>query len=92
MSYYKRIRERVLALPPCPQQTLALQAMRLEISVQELSRVLGAGRKTVYNWFYGGSISPAYQQRVHTLIDILLASDTREETWARIQRVSYLNT
>lgn len=43
----------------------------------------GATRQTVYNWFKGGTIAPAYRERVQQLIDIMYTSDTAEIAWRK---------
>lgn len=59
-------------------------AVVLDFSVSRVSLATGATRQTVYNWFSGGEVTPAYRERVQTLIDIMASSSTAEEAWRKI--------
>lgn len=55
-----------------------------DFSVVRVAKALGVTRQTVYNWFMGGDIFPAYQQRAQTLLQILQAAPTAEKAWRDI--------
>lgn len=59
-------------------------AVRRDLSVLRVAKALGVTRQTVYNWFIGGEIFPAYQTRAQRLLDILQETHTADEAWKRI--------
>jgi hypothetical protein len=58
-------------------------AVVLDFSVSRVSLSTGATRQTVYNWFSGGEVTPAYRERVQTLIDIMASCSTADEAWRK---------
>jgi hypothetical protein len=40
--------------------------------------LIGATRKTLYNWFFGGFVIPAYRERVTKVYEILKTSPDRD--------------
>lgn len=64
--------------------TLGRWAIHRDFSVVRVAKALGVTRQTVYNWFLGGEIFPAYEDRAQMLLKILQATPTAEEAWKRI--------
>jgi DNA invertase Pin-like site-specific DNA recombinase len=63
----------------------------LEFPVTKLAYALGVTRQTIYNWFAGGEVFVAYQQRVDLMTQIMATSLTAKEAWIRICKVYNLN-
>jgi predicted DNA-binding protein YlxM (UPF0122 family) len=72
------------AIGNCP-KTLGNQlgrwAIHRDFSVVRIAKALGVTRQTVYNWFMGGEIFPAYEQRAQMLLNILKNTQTADEAW-----------
>ena len=84
MRYYSKIvKQRVKAGPNTPGLELARLAILRDISIKEIAYLLGASRMTVYNWFSGGKITNAYQQRVTQLVNILKTAPTNDAAWSK---------
>lgn len=58
-------------------------AVHLDFSVNRISKATGATRQTVYNWFAGGQVTPAYKERVKALLHILSTSPSAEAAWKK---------
>jgi len=54
-------------------------AIHLDFPVIQISQYTGATRQTIYNWFSGTDVTPAYRDRVKSLLNILQTSTTAEE-------------
>jgi hypothetical protein len=74
----------IYAMSDCP-KTLGNQlgrwAATRDFSVVRVAKALGVTRQTVYNWFFGGEIFPAYEPRVEMLLNILKNTPTADEAW-----------
>jgi hypothetical protein len=55
-----------------------------DFSVVRVSRALGVTRQTVYNWFLGKDIFPAYVERAELLLQILKTSASADAAWKEI--------
>lgn len=86
MSYRQRTRDLVKASPLTLGSRLARRAVYLDVSIQELSSLTGATRKTLYNWFAGGWVIPAYRERVSKVYEILKEAPTRDEALKRASK------
>jgi hypothetical protein len=62
---------------------LARYAVHLDFSVYRISKVTGASRQTVYNWFRGGEVFGAYQPIVQALLKILQNSTSADQAWRK---------
>ena len=51
----------------------------MDFPVTKIAQYTGATRQTVYNWFSGTDVTPAYRERVSALLRILQSSKTVEE-------------
>lgn len=58
-----------------------------DFSVVRVSKALGVTRQTVYNWFLGKDIFPAYVERAELLLKILQASPTADAAWREICKI-----
>lgn len=61
---------------------LAKLAVKNKFSIIRVSRCTGATRMTVYNWYAGKLVSPAYRAQVSKLIDILKTASDSEAAWS----------
>lgn len=86
MAYQQKTKDLVKAAPLTPGSRLGRRAVYLGISVQELSKLTGATRRTVYNWLFGGWVIPAYRQRVAQLHEILKEAPSRDEALKRASK------
>jgi hypothetical protein len=62
---------------------LGREAVLLDFSVIRVSKLTGATRQTVYNWFIGGEVIAPYRATVEKLLDILQNSPTADSAWTR---------
>jgi hypothetical protein len=83
MAYRQRTRDLVKASPLTLGSRLGRRAVYLGVSVVELSKLIGATRKTCYNWMFGGFVIPAYRGRVTSVYEILKTSPNRDEALKR---------
>jgi hypothetical protein len=83
MAYRQRTRDLVKASPLTLGSRLGRRAVYLGVSVVELATLIGATRKTCYNWMFGGFVIPAYRERVTKVYDILKTSPDRDEALKR---------
>jgi hypothetical protein len=65
---------------------IARRAIYLDVSVQELATMTGATRRTVYNWFRGGWMIPAYRERAARVYEILKDAASRDEALRRASK------
>lgn len=83
MRYYsKQVRARVETGPDTLGLQLARRALQHELSVVELSFLLGTARATIYNWFAGKPVAIAYRPSVQKLIHILVRARSRRAAWS----------
>ena len=83
MRYYSAaIRQRVKQGPATVGTRLARAAMLRKLSVQEIAYLVGASRATVYNWYAGGTVANAYQERVTQLSKILTTAASTDAAWS----------
>lgn len=68
MTYYKKTKDALVSSPRTQGARLGRLAVKRNVSVSEIARKTGASRPTVYNWFRGGNVSPAYRTAVTLLI------------------------
>jgi len=92
MAYSDKLKKLVRDAPRTPGSTLGRWAVHLEFPVTKLAYALGVTRQTIYNWFAGGEVFVAYQQRVDLMTSIMATSSTAKEAWIRICKVYNLNS
>lgn len=80
--YSLAIRQRIRTAPKTFGTKLARLALRRQFSVLHVAACTGATRTTVYNWYSGKGVTPAYRQRVTQLIDILTAAEDGAAAWS----------
>lgn len=61
-------------------------AVKLDFPVIKISEYTGATRQSIYNWFGGSEVSPAYRRSVENLLAILQSSSTAEEAMRKCNR------
>jgi AcrR family transcriptional regulator len=49
-----------------------------------IAKALGVTRQTVYNWFLGKEIFPAYRDRAEWLLKILQNSNSADAAWRTV--------
>lgn len=81
-----KLKEQVLKAPKTLGNQLGREAVRLDFSVLRVAKYTGATRWTVYTWFKGGAVTPAYRTRVKGLISILQGARTAEDAWKKACR------
>jgi AcrR family transcriptional regulator len=91
MPYSEKTIERIANAPKTLGNQLGRWCVYRDFSVLRVAKALGVTRQTVYNWFEGGDIFPAYQHRADTMLRILQAKPTADEAWREICRVYDLN-
>jgi len=84
MPYSQEIINKVAATPKSLGTQLGRWAIHHDFSVVRISRALGVTRQTVYNWFFGNEIFPAYRERAEWLLKILQSSPTADAAWSKI--------
>jgi hypothetical protein len=84
MSYSPKTISLVKHAPRTAGSQLGRWAVHLDFPVTKIAAALGVTRQTVYNWFAGGEVFGAYQDRVKTLVQIMATSATADEAWRRI--------
>ena len=50
----------------------------------EIADIVGVTRQTVYNWFFGKDIFPAYRDRAEWLLKILQSSHNADDAWRKV--------
>jgi hypothetical protein len=83
MPYSQKIRTAIDRAPKTMGSKLGKWAVVLDFSVSRVAFATGATRQTVYNWFSGGEVTPAYRERVQALIDLMASSSTADEAWRK---------
>jgi hypothetical protein len=84
MAYSQKIINEVGDAPKTLGNQLGRWCIYLDFSVVRVSKALGVTRQTVYNWFVGKDIFPAYQDRAEVLLKILQSSPTADDAWRKI--------
>lgn len=84
MPYSQDIIDKVGATPKSLGTQLGRWAIYHDFSVVRISKALGVTRQTVYNWFLGKEIFPAYRDRAEWLLKILQSSHSADAAWSRI--------
>jgi erythromycin esterase-like protein len=79
MPYSDKIKEATSRAPKTLGNQLGRWAVHLDFPVIHISNYTGATRQSIYNWFSGVEVSPAYRQSVENLLKILQSSRTAEE-------------
>lgn len=84
MPYSQDIINKVAATPKSLGTQLGRWAIHHDFSVVRISRALGVTRQTVYNWFFGKEIFPAYRDRAEWMLEILRTSPNADAAWSKI--------
>lgn len=84
MPYSQDMINKVADTPKSLGNQLGRWAIHHDFSVVRISKALGVTRQTVYNWFLGKDIFPAYQDRAEWLLRILSTSHNAEDAWRKV--------
>jgi len=84
MPYSQYIINTVGATPKSLGNQLGRWAIYHDFSVVRIAKVLGVTRQTVYNWFLGKEIFPAYRDRAEWLLKILSTANNADDAWRTI--------
>jgi hypothetical protein len=79
MPYSDTVKSKTLSAPKTLGNQIGRWAIHLDFPVIQISQYTGATRQTIYNWFSGTDVTPAYRGRAQALLDILQTSSTAEE-------------
>ncbi len=79
MPYSDTVKAKTLAAPKTLGNQVGRWAIHLDFPVIQISQYTGATRQTIYNWFSGTDVTPAYRDKVNALLNILQTSSTAEE-------------
>lgn len=83
MAYSPQIVDTVKKAPKTLGNQLGRWAVHLDFPVTKISKLTGASRQTIYNWFAGGEVFVAYRPSVTHLLTIFQSSSTPEEAWRK---------
>jgi hypothetical protein len=86
MAYSDDIRRTTKAAPKTLGNQLGRWAIHLDFPVIQIAKFTGATRQTVYNWFSGTDVTPAYRMPVQSLLNILQSSQTSEEAMRKCEK------
>jgi hypothetical protein len=86
MAYSDDIRRTTKAAPKTLGNQLGRWAIHLDFPVIQIAKFTGATRQTVYNWFSGTDVTPAYRMSVQSLLNILQSSQTSEEAMRKCEK------
>lgn len=86
MPYSDKIKETIARAPKTLGNQLGRWAVHLDVPVIKISQYTGATRQTVYNWFSGTDVTPAYRERVAQLLSILRTCTTAEQALRKINK------
>jgi hypothetical protein len=86
MAYSESLRKTTLSAPKTLGNQLGRWAIHLDFPVIHVAKFTGATRQTVYNWFSGTDVTPAYRMRVQSLLNILQSSSTVEEAMRKCEK------
>ena len=81
MGYSEKLRQRVEEAPRTLGNQLGRWAIHHDVSAQKLALITGATRQTIYNWFTGSAVIPAYRDRVEYVLKTLINSQNGEDAW-----------
>jgi hypothetical protein len=84
MAYSQKIKDSIEASPKTLGNQLGRWAVYLDFPVTKIAKSTGATRQTVYNWFGGGEVAPAYRGVVQSLVDIMQTSSSSEDVWRKL--------
>ena len=84
MAYSDQIKDTVKKAPKTLGNQLGRWAIYHDFSVVRISKALGVTRQTVYNWFLGKEIFPAYRDRAEWLLKILQSSPDADAAWRKV--------
>lgn len=86
MPYSDTVKAKTLSAPKTLGNQVGRWAIHLDFPVIQISQYTGATRQTIYNWFSGTDVTPAYRARVQSLLNILQTSTTAEEAMRKCQQ------
>ena len=86
MAYSDTIKQTTKVAPKTLGNQLGRWAIHLDFPVIHIAKFTGATRQTVYNWFSGTDVTPAYRMRVQSLLNILQSSHTAEEAMRKCEK------
>jgi hypothetical protein len=92
MPYSQKIINDVADTPKSLGNQLGRWAIYHDFSVVRISKALGVTRQTVYNWFLGKDIFPAYVERAEVLLKILQSSNSADDAWKKTCKTFNLET
>ena len=82
MPYSQKIIEAINEAPKGLGTELGRLAIRRDISMQRISKVVGASRQTIYNWFTGVTeVAPAYKEKVEKVVAVLMKTSQTDDAW-----------
>jgi hypothetical protein len=81
MGYSEKFKQRVEDSPRTLGNQLGRWAIYHHISAQQLALVTGATRQTIYNWFTGSAVIPAYREKAETVLRTLINVQNGEDAW-----------
>ena len=84
MPYSQKIVDAIAKTPKSLGTQLGRWAIYHDFSVLRVSKALGVTRQTVYNWFLGNDIFPAYRDRAEWLLKILQNSRSADDAWSTV--------
>jgi len=84
MAYAQKIKGSIETSPKTLGNVLGRWAVHLDFPVTKIAKSTGATRQTVYNWFYGGEVAPAYRGVVQSLVDIMQTASSAEDVWRKL--------
>lgn len=84
MAYSQTTIDGIMRSPKTMGNQLGRWAVHHNFSVVRVAKSLGVSRQTVYNWYFGGDIFPAYEHRVETLLTYLKTSHSANDAWKKI--------
>lgn len=87
MPYSDKIKSTTAKAPKTLGNQLGRWAVHLDYPVIHIANFTGATRQSIYNWFGGAEVSPAYRERVKQLLDILQTSNTAEEAMRKCLKI-----
>ena len=84
MAYSQKMMNDVADAPKSLGNQLGRWAIYHDFSVVRVSKALGVTRQTVYNWFLGKDIFPAYVDRAELLLKVLQNANNADDAWRKI--------
>jgi len=84
MAYSEKVKDTIDKAPKTLGNQLGRWAVFLDFPVTKIAKSTGATRQTVYNWFGGGEVAPAYRTSVQGLVDIMQSSSSAEDAWRKV--------